>query len=146
MRQSKIYLCIVLIACYCSTQKRPPWLKENENRSVHFRIPVFQYEKFTREENLFLTEEFAKVWSRETKTEYFIFDEKIATRVLKSGKLIPSSNYLISAEIYRLKDIIYFNSNIKNLETGEIIASAQIKGKSVDEIKAQFANLILQFY
>ena len=118
----------------------------NDKREKRFLISVFQYSQYDREKNLKITKSFAKEWKEVSGFEYFIKDKKIAEDTLRSGSLIPSTNYSIDCEFHEPGAKVVLVCKLKDLENGEIIASDSFQGKNITQIESGLRSIAKNLY
>lgn len=143
MRSILITICILLSLLSCASADNK---LINDKRTKRFLIPVFQYSGNDREKNLKLTKSFAKEWQDVSGFEYLVKDKKIAEDTLRSGSLIPSTNYSIDCEFHELGAKVVLVCKLKDLENGEIISSDSYQGKDISQIESGLRNIAKNLY
>lgn len=131
------FLALTLAALSCASGPAP-WVKRIDGETSRFQIDVFQFEGYSREQNLEATRRFASLWKKKSGFEYFIQDPMIIESRLKSGRLIPSTNYLLGFRPMVLGKKHIANLTVLNKETGEILASARIEADGLEALIARF--------
>lgn len=132
-----------MIAFNCKTVENKQF---HDNKDKRFLIPVFQYSRYDREKNLELTQSFAKEWKNISKFEYFIKDKKITESILRSGVLLPSTNYSIDCEFHEPGSKIVMVCALKDLENGELIASDSVQAKDIFQVTKEMKTLAINLY
>ena len=133
---------IVFSGFQCSSPKRAAWLEKLNKSNTRFQINVFGFKEISSEQNIKLTQKFAELWKRKSGFEVFVQNKEIIMKILKSGKLVPSTNYIIRNKIFKLADTLILNFQIINKETGEVLASYRIKSKKIEEITGNFEKAV----
>lgn len=131
-------LFLIFLLTDCKTGESKSYKNVKDKR---FLIPVFQYSKYDREKNLDLTQSFAKEWKNVSDFDYFIKDKKIAEDILRSGSLLPSTNFSINCEFHEPGSKIVMLCALKDLETGEVISSDSHQNKDIEKLKLGFNSL-----
>ena len=133
---------IVFSGFQCSSPKRAAWLGKLNKSDTRFQINVFGFKEISSEQNIKLTKKFAELWKRKSGFEVFVQNKEIIMKILKSGMLVPSTNYIIRNKIFKLADTLILNFQIINKETGEVIVSYRIKSKNIEEITGNFEKAV----
>lgn len=136
-------LFLFLLSSHCKTTIAS---RLQDGKEKRFLIPVFQYLEYNREKNLQLTQNFANHWKAVSSFDYFIKDKKIVEDTLRSGKLLPSTNYSIDCDFHVLATKTVLVCSVKNLENGEIISSDSIQGKNISELEKELKQLAHKLY
>lgn len=136
-----IYVFISLFFCKSADNKLI-----SDKREKRFLIPVFQYSGYDREKNLKMTQSFAKGWKEVSGFEYFVKDKKIAEDTLRSGSLIPSTNYSIDCEFHEPGSKLVMVCKLKDLENGEIVSSDSLQGNDISYIESGLKNIAKNLY
>ena len=117
-------LILFLLSSHCKTTIAS---RLQDGKEKRFLIPVFQ-------------------WKTVSSFDYFIKDKKITEDTLRSGKLLPSTNFSIDCDFHVLATKTVLVCSVKNLENGEILSSDSIQGKNISELEAELKQLARKLY